>query len=207
MRHFALLALYVTPAIARADGEHGPMVGGALIATRAPDTELAGAQLELGFWGGRLGLAAESSYQAGFDTRVATLGGSARLLLYREMTPSLIDPADTVELGIELHAIAERAWWDDDARAGEPTSYGGAVVIRLRGDTDFSNVLAESRLFVRALWSRPEAMDSIARTTLPPAERGAYITIGIGASFGSGAPGYVRQFRSRPLDARIPSVN
>jgi len=182
------------------------MLGGALIATRAPDTELAGAQLELAFWGGRIGLAVEGSYQSGFDAQVTKLGGSVRLLLYRELTPSLIEPQEDVELGIEAQGIVERAWWKDDATR-EPINYGGGLVIRLRGGTDFTNILAESRLFVRALWSRPEVMDSIARTATPPAQHDVLIVIGLGAVFGGGQPDYAKQFRPRPIDASILPVN
>lgn len=206
MRILALLALALCPTIAHADGERGPTLGGALIATRAPDTELAGAQLELAFWRGPFGLAAEGSYQTGLDARVTALAGSARLLLYRELTPSLIDPNYDVELGIEAQGIVERAWWNDDV-AHPPLSYGGGLVIRLRGGTDFTNIVAESRLFVRALWSRDESMNAIARTTMPPAERGVLIVIGIGAVFGGGEPAYMTRFRPRPLDAAIVPVN
>lgn len=211
MRQLALLAILLallTPGDAYAEGERGPMVGGALIATRAPDTELAGAQLELAWWRGRVGLAFEGSHQAGLDSRLTKAGASLRLLVHHELTPSLLDPAEDVELGIELHGIVERAWWDDDAEAHPPTSYGAGLVIRLRGGTDFSNVLAESRLFVRALWSRNDAMDSLARsTTMPQAERGVLIVVGLGAVFGGGEPAYAKQFRRRQLDASIVPVN
>jgi len=207
MRLLALLAIVLAPTAAFAEGEYGPMLGGALVATRAPDTELAGAQLELAMWRGHLGVAVESSYQRGLDTRVTTLGASARLLLFRDMTPSLLEPHEDVELGLEAHAIAERAWWNDDHVAREPISYGGGLVLRLRGGTDFSNILAESRLFVRALWSRHEPMDTIARGVMPPAEHGVLIVVGLGAVFGGGEPGYAKQFRPKPLDASILPVN
>jgi hypothetical protein len=206
MRMLALVATLVTPALAFAEGEHGPMIGGALIATRAPDTELTGAQLELAFWSGRLGLAVEGGQQAGLDTRLTTLGASARVLLYRELTPSLLEPNEDVELGIELQGIVQRAWWDDE-HARAPTSYGAGLVIRLRGGTDFANVLAESRLFVRALWTRSAPMEGLARTATPAVQEGACIVIGLGAVFGSGEPGYAKQFRPRPLDASIVPVN
>lgn len=188
-----LLAIMVTPVVASADGERGVMLGGAVIATRAPDTEVAGAQLELALWRGRLGLAAESSYQSGLDDRVAKLGASLRLLLLRENTPSLLEPNHDVELGVELHGIVERAWWSDDPTRS-PTSYGGGVVLRLRGDTDFTNILSEARFFVRALWSREAALDSLARTTMPVHENGVLIVVGLGAAFGGGEPAYWRTF-------------
>src|SRR5262245_49964634 len=105
MRLLALLAITLTPVTAVAEGEYGPMVGGAIVATRAPDTELAGAQLELAMWRGWLGVAVEGSHQAGLDARVTKLGASARLLLFRELTPSLLEPHEDVELGLELHGI------------------------------------------------------------------------------------------------------
>src|SRR5262245_38861090 len=114
MRMLSALALALLPTVAHAEGERGPMLGGALIASRAPDTELAGAQLELALWRWRVGVAVEGSHEEGIDARLNKLGGSLRLLLYRELTPSLIDPNQDVELGMELHGIVERAWWDDD---------------------------------------------------------------------------------------------
>jgi hypothetical protein len=206
MRLLALLAIVLAPGVAHSDGEHGPMVGGALIATRAPDTELAGAQLELALWRWRIGVAVEGSHQEGIDTRVTTLGGSLRLLLHHEMTPSLLDPNEEVELGFELHGIVERSWWDDD-QAHPPTSYGTGLVLRLRGGTDFSNILAESRLFVRALWSTKGTMDQLARSTMPMAERGVLVVVGIGAVFGGGKPQYARQFRPHTLDSAIVPVD
>ena len=180
------------------------MIGGALIATRAPDTELAGVQLELSWWRGPIGIAVETSHQAGLDTQLTKVGGSLRLLLHHELTPSLIEPNHDCELGLELQGIVERSWWDDD-RAHDPTSYGAGLVLRLRGDTDFPNILAESRLFVRALWSRrDDSMTSIARsTTMPPAERGVLIVIGLGATFGGAEPGYTRQFRPHTFDSAM----
>ncbi|HEY5923486.1 MAG TPA: hypothetical protein VIV11_17520 [Kofleriaceae bacterium] len=207
MKRLALLAIMMIPVVASAEGERGAMFGGAVIATRAPETEVAGVQLELALWRGRIGVAGEGSYQSGLDERVAKLGASLRLLLYHEMTPSLLDPYEDVELGFELHGIVERAWWSDDA-AGSPTSYGGGLVLRLRGDTDFTNILAESRLFVRALWSREPEMGSIARTsTTPPHEEGVVIVIGLGAVFGGGQPAYWRKFRPRTLDMTALPLN
>jgi hypothetical protein len=206
MRMLALLPVALFPTVAHADGERGPSIGGALIATRAPDTELAGVQLELAWWQGPLGIAVETSHQEGLDARLTKVGGSLRLLLHHELTPSLLEPNHDVELGIELHGIVERAWWDDD-RAHDPTSYGAGVVLRLRGDTDFTNIMAESRLFVRALWSRGDEMNSIARSTMAPAERGVLIVIGLGATFGAGDPGYARQFRPRLFDSSMLPSN
>jgi hypothetical protein len=207
MRTVALLAIVLSPAVANAEGEYGPMFGGALIATRAQQAEVGGIGGELALWGGRFGIAVEASYQTGNNARVGTLGGSARLLLYRSLIPSLLDPREDVELGFELHAIAERAWWTEPVDRGQ-TSYGGGVVVRLRGGTDFSNILAESRLFLRVLTGRADPMDAIARTSTPAeSEREFSVVIGLGAMFGGGDPDYARQFKPRPLDMTMLPVN
>jgi len=155
-------------------------------------------------WRSRFGLGVEASRQAGLDGTggaLTTVGGSARLLLYRELMPSLLDARDTVELGLEAHGIVEREWWG----AERDVSYGGALVIRLRGDTDFTNVLAESRLMIRVVSSPAAPMPTaIARTTMPPSPHELTLVIGIGAVFGRGEPAYAKQFRPRLLDANVP---
>ena len=183
------------------------MIGGALVATRGPATELGGAELEAAMWLGRIGVAAHGSHQAGANTRLTTLGGSLRLLVYRQLTPSLLDPREDVELGFEAHGIVERAWWDEE-HARDPMSYGGGLVVRLRGGTDFSNILAESRLFIRVMWTRDAPMDTIARTsTEPETERNTSIVVGLGAVFGGGQPAYAKQFKPRPIDVSILPIN
>src|SRR5688500_17916759 len=55
-----ILLVLLTPSIASAEGEYGPMFGGSLVASHETDaTELGGAGLELGVWRGRLGVALE----------------------------------------------------------------------------------------------------------------------------------------------------
>jgi hypothetical protein len=118
--------------------------------------------------------------------------------------PSLLEPSD-VELGIELHAVVERLWWDN-AATPDSTRYGGGVAFRLRGggDYDLSPLIAESRLFVRFMSTRWDPGGSIARTTGPAEDRETrelMVLVGIGASFGAGEPGYLQRFRMRPFDA------
>jgi hypothetical protein len=142
----------------------------------------------------------------GEGARATTLGVSARLRVHEQMLPSLLEPRD-VELGLELHAIVERTWWSGDGRQDSPTSYGLGVAVRLRGGSDdFSTVLTESRLFVRAL-SAPRDADDATRAMMPaPAgepARELTILVGIGAAFGAGEPRYLDRFRLRPLE--LPS--
>jgi len=206
MRALALLVL-CSPLVAHAEGESSPMVGGALVATKGADVEAGGVQLELALWHGRFGIAVEGSHQASLDgggTSISTLGGSLRVLLYSQLIPSLLDPREDVELGWELHGIVERAWIED---ADAATSYGGGLVVRLRGGTDFSNVLAESRLFVRVLATPRSHSDVVARTTMEETDRTYAIVIGLGAVFGGGTPQYARQFHARPLDVSMLPVN
>lgn len=205
----AVFAVVLSAAAAYADGEHGPMFGGAIIATRAADREIAGAQLELTFWRDRLGAAVEGSLQGGLDdagARVTTLGGSVRVLLHEQLMPSLLEPREQVEFGIEAHGVVELAWQDEQG-GRDRTRYGGGLALRLRGGTDFANVLAESRLFVRVLSSRATRMETIARSTIPESERELGIVIGLGAVFGSGEPEYMKRFRPRLLDGTIVPVN
>ena len=78
--------------------------------------------------------------------RAAVLGASVRLLAFDTLVESLLEPRN-VELGVELHGIVER-WINDDDSS---TRYGVGVALRLRGgsDYDMSNLIAESRFFVR----------------------------------------------------------
>lgn len=202
MRLVGVLAvLSLGTGVAHADGEYGPMFGGALIATHAPyETDVGGVQMDVALWRGRLGLAVEASHQAdleGIGPSVTKVGGSLRLLLYRQMTPALLTPNEDVEAGIELHAlIVEHAWWWDDGREREPWSYGTGLALRLRGGTDFANILAESRVFLRVLATpamREEA--SFARMVAPGSDRDLSIVIGLGAVFGGGNPPYARRFK------------
>src|SRR5690349_23636846 len=99
---------------AAADGEGTPMFGGALTFSDAPDrkAELVGGELELAWWAGRFGLAAEAAARRGTQDDAArnlALAGSARFLAASWLWPSLFEPRD-VEVGVELQAIAERTW-------------------------------------------------------------------------------------------------
>jgi hypothetical protein len=203
-----LLGLLYAPS-ARAEGEYGPMFGGSLVATRGADqTEVAGAELEMAMWRGRFGIAVAASRQAGIDgtgPTVTAVDASVRVLLLRHLMPSLLEPRD-VELGIEVQGIVERAWWDHVEREHAPVSYGLGFAVRLRGGSDdFSNLIAESRLFVRAMASQGNGADTLARDTMVPGDTGRELTIvvGLGALFGGGERGYVERFRPRPLDTTL----
>jgi hypothetical protein len=218
MRTAGLLGALVGLSAARAgaEGEHGPMFGGAVIAAHyrgpggdvAGDTEVAGLQGELAFWHGPLGVAIEGSRQWTADAdgpRVGAVAASLRALVYRQLVPALLEPRD-VELGIELQGIAERSWWKNLARERDPVSYGVGLAIRLRGDTEHvAYLLAESRLFVRVLASRPAREDAIARGgMLGSPDRELAVTIGLGAAFGGGEPAYLERFRPHPEEPEIP---
>jgi hypothetical protein len=210
MRACLVLAVVLgTTAIAAADGERSPMLGVAVMggdATLAPQQEqpLAGVGLDVAFWHGRFGLGGEASERWALEssgTRATVVGASARLRIYECLTPSLLDPRD-VEVGVELHAIVERAWWNGDAQV-DPTAYGFGIAVRLRGggDADGSTELAESRFFLRFMTSKWGSLDEIARATEPmgPSGRSLTVLLGIGASFGTGAPAYTHQFRMHPF--------
>ena len=204
----ALVALGITSSVAFAEGEYGPMVGGSVIGTTG-EQEVAGVALELAFWHGRFGVAVEGSRQWGAEgnggPRVAALGASARLLVYRQLVPSLFEPRD-VELGFELQGIVERAWWESVAREPDPVSYGVGVAVRLRGgsDDDSSNLLAESRLFVRVMGSRESRTEIAARDAMGVSNaRELTVIVGLGALWGGGQPSYVERFRPRPFDTTV----
>lgn len=206
----AVVVLFATP-IAHAEGERSPMVGGSIVASQTTDeAEVAGLSLEVGLWWNRIGVAIEGSRQWDVDTidgpRVTVLGASARLLAYQHLIPSLLEPSD-VELGIELHGIVQREWWDDVPASSQPLSYGAGIAVRLRGGSDdyFSRLLlAESRLFVRVLKTRaPETMDVIAKGsgTVGYPERDLTVIVGLGVLFGGGDPAYCERFRTKwPYD-------
>ena len=205
---FALVA--TAAADASADGEQTPMLGGAVVAASGPEQygDLLGAKLEAAWWWGRIGLAPEGAMLwdvAGDGTRAATLGASARIRVLEQMLPSLLEPRD-VELGIELHAIVERTWWDGDRRGESPTGYGLGIAVRLRGGSDdFSSILTESRLFVRAVSGQPAEAGAAARAMELTGERARELTIlvGLGAAFGLGEPRYLDRFRLRPLEVPL----
>jgi hypothetical protein len=191
----------------RADGERTPMIGIAAVGASAPEPglELLGFAVESAWWWGAFGLAAEGSMRWTLEAegpRASVLGASARVRLSDSLWPALLEPRD-VELGVELQGVVERTWWRGRPD-GDPIAYGVGVALRLRGsgDHDESILLAESRLFVRAMLSSRADLDRIARTTLAPeasAPRERCIVIGLGASFGAGEPGYLARFRARRL--------
>lgn len=209
MRACLALAVVLASSIAFADGERTPLLGVTVVggdATLGPsqDQPLAGVGMDLAFWHGRFGIGGEASERWALEAngaRATIVGASARLRIYDCLTPSLLDPRD-VELGVELHAIVERAWWSGPAQL-DPTAYGVGIAVRLRGggDADNSLELAESRLFLRVMTSRWGTLDEIARTTDPiaPTGRAYTVLLGIGASFGAGSPAYVHQFRLHPF--------
>jgi hypothetical protein len=204
--HAAAALVMVMTGGAAAEGERTPMFGGALTYSDAPDrrAELLGGELELAWWSGRLGLAVEAAARREIEAEARNLAvaGSARVLVADWLWPSLLEHRD-VELGLELHAIAERTWWSRDASSD---AFGLGVAIRMRGGSDweFSSLLAESRLFVRVMKSRDEAADVIARAAGPvteaPERRGITVIVGLGAAFGAGQPRYLQRFRQKPLD-------
>jgi hypothetical protein len=202
----ALGIVLLAPATAVADGERTPMIGGAVVGAAANEDAFAGAQLEAAWWHWRLGFAAEGSMMwSGDDAarRVTVLGLSTRLLVFDTLVQSLLEPRD-VELGLELQGIVERAWWTSDGPQVDPTRYGVGVALRLRGggEYDLSSLLAESRVFVRVMTSRPLETDAIARTVMPPRERDTAqltVMIGLGAAWGSGDPDYLERFRMEPF--------
>ena len=199
----ALLAIVCAAPIAAAEGELGPMFGGGVVATHASERDIAGLTCELVLWHGPIGIAAEGSRQwcvDGGQPAVASLGASVRLLAFHHVVPSLLDSREVVDLGIELQGIVERSWWDDAAPDRDPVSYGLGIAVRLRGanDDDRTNLLAESRLFVRVLRSRSSEMMVAARDTTPDAtSEGVAVVIGLGALFGGGQSAYVERLRRR----------
>ena len=209
MRACLALAVVLASSTAFADGERTPLlgvtvVGGDASLGPAQDQPLAGVGMDLAVWHGRFGLGGEASERWALDAngaRATIVGASARLRIYDCLTPSLLDPRD-VELGVELQAIVERAWWSAPTQL-DPTAYGVGIAVRLRGggDADNSLELAESRLFLRVMTSKWGTLDGIARTTDPvaPAGRAYTVLLGIGASFGAGSPSYVHQFRLHPF--------
>jgi hypothetical protein len=204
----ALAIVIAMTGSAAADGERTPMVGGAITYSGATDgkTELVGGELELAWWAGRIGLAAEAAAHRGVlddGSRNLAVGASARLLISDWMWPSLFEPRD-VEIGVELQVIGERTWWSRDASSD---ALGLGLAFRMRGGSDWepSALLAESRLFVRVMKPRDQAVDTLARTSdavAAPMERsGVTVLVGIGASFGAGTSPYLVRFHRKPLDA------
>jgi len=208
--HAAVAIVMAMTGGAAAEGERTPMLGAALTYTDAPDRKaaLVGGDVELALWSGRLGLAVEAAARRGITedgVRNLALAGSARVLVADWLWPSLFEPRD-VEVGLELHAIAERTWWSRDDSSD---ALGLGVAIRLRGGSDweFSQLLAESRLFVHVMKSRDEASDVIARAsgtmTEQPQRHGITVIVGLGAAFGAGTPNYLERSARRRSTGRV----
>jgi hypothetical protein len=199
-RGLVTLAIVLAAPAARAEGEWGPMFGGGIVARQGSESNVAGVEAELVMWHGRIGFSAEASRQWSPNEggpQVGTLGASLRLLAFDRIVPSLLDTREVVELGIELQGVVERAWWDRDG-VRDVVSYGYGLAVRLRGANhdDRSNLLSESRFFVRVLHARDAQMDVIARDT-SPAERAGVVGVifGLGALWGGGRPAYVEGLR------------
>lgn len=206
---FALLLLCEREAAA--EGERTPMVGLAVVGgdatrTREQTTGFAGVALELAWWHGRFGLAAEGAARWCIDreARAFVLGGSARLRVLDGMFPALLDTRQ-VEVALELQAIVERQWWNASGFEADPMARGAGLALRVRGGTEpeGTSVLAESRFFVRVMTSHWADADAAARSTVPSSSssspRALTVLVGIGASFGGGTSRYMYRFRSRPF--------
>lgn len=206
-RRLVLLGLLLfVPTTAAAEGERTPILGGGVVGAAVRDDALAGVGADATWWKWRVGVAAEGSILWRADDaakRVAVLGVSARLLAFDSLVESLLEPRN-VELGIELHGVIERWFWNDDAQS-DATRYGVGLALRLRGgsDYDMSSLLAESRVFVRVMATPAIGQDSIVgRMLTPPKDRDTgslTIMIGLGAAFGSGDPDYLQRFRMEPF--------
>ena len=202
---FVFVALVAASGIAAADGERTPLYGFAVIGGEASRTPVerdaqAGFGLDVAWWHGRFGLAAESSLRWSVTAdaaRTVVLGASARLRVLDGLVPSLFDPRD-VEVGLELQAIVERVWRSVDAPI-DPYGYGLGLALRVRGsgDPDSASLFAESRFTLRVMASRWDELDAIARTAMPSAmpDRALTVLLGIGAAWGRGDGAYMQRFR------------
>ena len=197
--------LLLVPSIALADGERTPIIGGAVVGAGTHEDALGGIQADATWWAWRFGVSAEGAmlWRADDATkRAAVLGVSARLLAFDTLVESLLEPRN-VELGVELHGIVERWMWsgDDDS----VTRYGVGLALRLRGgsDYDMSNLLAESRFFVRVMTTPAIGQSAVVgRMITPPTTRDTgslTIMVGVGAAFGTGDPDYLQRFRMEPF--------
>jgi len=175
------------------------MFGGGVIAARGGDEVGAvGVGLEATYWWHRIGIAAEGSRRWEVESgapQSITVAGSLRLLLADQLLGSFIEPRD-LELGLEIHGVVEKAWFDD---AGTAVNYGGGIALRLRGGGDAfdSTLLAETRLFVRVMAPRDRDEVSMRTTDQPMTREPMMIVVGLGATWGSAERKYADRFRSR----------
>jgi hypothetical protein len=204
-------ALLLVGGDAHADDDRTPMFGitgfGAEAARPAARVaDLAGGTFEVAWWHGRLGVAGEASATWQLDggrASAVAVGGSARLRVLERMVPSLMEPRD-VELGLELQAIVERTWWSTDVGV-DPMARGLGIALRFRGyvDPPGSDVIAESRFFVRVMssqWSEPDAVPRGAAPVHNDPGAALTVLVGIGASFGACSPAYMERFRMHAFE-------
>jgi hypothetical protein len=188
-----------------ADGERTPMLGASLLTARdGKSAELVGVALEATWWWGRIGVAAEGAQRADVaDVSVHTgvLGASLRVLVADQLMPSLLEPRD-VDLGLELHGMVERAWSSRVDTGDDPAvRYGLGLAARMRGGgDDDSALLAESRLFVRVLWSGSPENQVVARTNAPVSDREVLVIVGLGAAWGLGERQYTDKLKRHPTE-------
>lgn len=188
-----------------ADGERTPMIGGSLLTARDGNrAELVGVAVEATWWWGRIGVAAEGAQRADVadvSVRTGVLGASLRVLVADQLMPSLLEPRD-VDLGLELHGVVERAWSSRVNTGDDPAiRYGLGLAARLRGGgDDDSALLAESRLFVRVLWSGSHESQVVARRDAPVSDREVLVIVGLGAAWGVGERQYADRFKAHPTE-------
>jgi len=129
------------------------------------------------------------------------LGASLRALVADQLMPSPLEPRD-VELGLELHGVIERAWSSRVDTGDDPAiRFGLGLAARLRGGgDDDSALLAESRLFVRVLWSGSHENQIVARTVAPVPDREVLVIVGLGAAWGAGERQYADKFKTHPTE-------
>src|SRR5262249_43128797 len=160
------------------------------------------------WWWGRIGVAAEGAQRADVadvSVRTSMLGASLRVLVADQLMPSLLEPRD-VDLGLELHGVVERAWSSRVNTGDDPAvRHGLGLAARLRGGgDDDSALLAESRLFVRVLWSGSHESQVVARTEAPVSDRVSdrevLVIVGLGAAWGVGERQYAGKFRTHPTE-------
>jgi len=189
-----------------ADGERTPMIGGSLLTARDGNSaELVGVALEATWWWGRIGVAAEGAQRADVadvSVRTGVLGASLRVLVADQLMPSLLEPHN-VDLELELHGVVERAWSSRINTGDDPAiRYGLGLATRLRGGgDDDSALLAESRLFVRVLWSGSHDGQVVARTEAPMSDREVMVIVGLGAAWGIGERQYADRFKTHATES------